>query len=249
MTAQLRSELFKQRTTRTNLWLLLSMIVLIAAVVLLHMLSLPVQALIGRQGQLKILGLGTTFGMIFSALLGATSITGEIRSGLIRPTFLATPRRASVITAKVVASGITGVLLGLIAEAIAAGVSLVALNARGITVAPAAADFVQLLGGGAVAAGFLAAIGVGVGAVIRNQVAAAVGLVVWLLFIEMTVIGSLPSAGKFLPGASAAALAGAMLQQTATYLLVPALGAVLVAGYTATAIAAGLIATVRRDVT
>src|ERR1019366_10011833 len=61
MTAQLRSELFKQRTTRTNLALLLAMVALIAVVVLLHMVALPTQGLTGRQDQLKVVGLGTSF--------------------------------------------------------------------------------------------------------------------------------------------------------------------------------------------
>jgi ABC-2 type transport system permease protein len=249
MIPQLRSELLKQRTTLTNLGLLLSMVVIIAAVVLLHTISLPTQSLTGREGQLKVFGLGTTFGMIFSSLLGALSITNEIRHGIIRPTFLATPKRARVLAAKVVAALIAGAALGLLAEAIAIGVGSSGLATRGIQIAPTSGDFAQLLAGGAGAAALWAAIGVGVGAIVRNQVGSAVGLVVWLLFIEMTVIGSVPSVGKFLPGASAAALAGAMLAQTATYLLAPAFGAVLIAAYAAAAIGAGLIATTRRDVT
>jgi hypothetical protein len=71
---------------------------------------------------------------------------------------------------------------------------------------------------------------------------------VWLLFIEMTVIGVAPTVGKFLPGASGGALAGAMLQETAMYLLVPALGALLLVAYAFVAIGAGLITTIRRDI-
>lgn len=249
MTPQLRSELLKQRTTRTNLGLFLSMVALIAAVVLLHVVSLPAQALIGREGQLKVLGLGTTFGMIFASLLGALSITNEIRHGLIRPTLLATPKRARVIAAKAAASLIGGAMFGLLAEAIAVAVGSTGLAGRGIPIAPSVGDFAQLLIGGAAAAALWATIGVSIGAVVRNQVGAAIGLVVWLLFAEMTLIGSVPSVGKLLPGASAAALAGAMLQQTATYLLVPALGGLLIAAYAAAAFGAGLIATARRDIT
>jgi ABC-2 type transport system permease protein len=248
MIAQLRSELFKQRTTRTNLGLLVATVALIAAVVLLHMVSLPTQDLSDRQGQLKVFGLGTTFGMIFGSLLGALSITNEIRHGMIRPTLLATPNRARVITAKVAASLIAGAALGLLAEAIAVGVGSAGLAARGISFAGTGGDVAQLLFGGAIAAALWAAIGVGVGALVRNQVGAAIGLVVWLLFIEMTVIGSIPSVGKFLPGASGGALAGAMLEQTATYLLAPAVGALLIVVYAVVATGAGLFATVRRDV-
>lgn len=248
MIPQLRSELLKQRTTRTNLGLFLAMVALILAVVLLHMVSLPAQALGGREGQLKVFGLGTTFGMIFASLLGALSITNEIRHGLIRPTFLATPKRARVIAAKAAASLIGGAGFGLFAEAIAIGVGVSGLTARGISIAPSASDFAQLLLGGAAAAALLATIGVGVGAIVRNQVGAAIGLVVWLLFAEMTLIGSVPSVGKFLPGAAAAALAGAMLQQSSAYLLAPAFGGLLIALYAAVAFGAGSIAASRRDV-
>jgi len=248
MRAQFRSELFKQRTTRSNLGLLAAMAGLIAAVVLLHMVNLPTPSLSDREGQLKVFGLGTTFGMIFAALLGAMAITGEFRSGLIRPTFLATPKRTVVILAKVAASGISGAVLGVIAEGVALGLGSAALTMRGIHIAPTASDLAQLLVGGGLAAAFLAMIGVGIGAVVRNQVGAAVGLVVWLLFAEMTLIGSLPSIGKFLPGATGGALAGAMLEQTSTYLLATAAGAVLMVGYVALATAAGLVTTARRDV-
>lgn len=249
MRAQLRAELFKQRTTRATLWLLLTMVALIAAVVLLHMFSLPAATLSTRQGELKVVGLGTTFGMIFASLLGATSITGEIRNGTIRPTFLATPNRLRVILAKVVASAIAGLAFGFVAEALAVGLGSAGLAARGIHAAASGTDLAQLLIGGAVAAAAWASIGVGVGALVRNQVGAAIGLVVWLLFAEMTLIGSVPALGRFLPGASAGALAGAMLEQTTTYLLAPALGALLIAAYIAVATATGLIATARRDVT
>ena len=249
MTAQLRSELFKQRTTRSNLGLLLAMVALVAVVVLLHVVALPTQSLTGRQAQLKVVGLGTTFGMIFGSLLGALSITTEIRNGMIRPTLLAMPNRSRVVIAKVLANLVAGAALGLLAEAIAISVGNAGLAARGIGIGPSVGDFAQLLVGGAAAAALWAAIGVGVGATIRSQVGAAITLVVWLLFIEMTVIGVAPVVGKFLPGASGGALAGAMLQETATYLLIPALGALLMVAYAFAAIGAGLITTARRDVT
>ncbi len=248
MSPQLCSELFKQRTTRTNAVLLGSMVGLIALVVVLHMVTIPTRDLSDREGQLKVFGLGTTFGMVFASLLGAMSVTGEIRHGSIRPTFVANPNRARVVAAKVAVSAIAGAAFGLLAEVLAAGVGSAALAGRGIQVAPSAADFAQLLAGGAVAAALWAVIGVGVGAVVRRQVGALLGLVVWQLFIEMSLIGSLPSVGRFVPGASGGAIAGAILEQTSTYLFAPALGALLIVGYAAAATAAGIIATARHDV-
>jgi ABC-2 type transport system permease protein len=248
VSGQLRSELLKQRTTSTNVVLLVGMVGLISAAVLLHMVTLPAQNLSDRVGQLKVLGLGTTFGMMFASLLGAISVTGEIRHGVIRPTFLASPKRARVVAAKVAAGAIAGAAFGLLAEVLAVGVGSAALAGRGIHVAPTGADFAQLIAGGAVAAALWAVIGVGVGAIVRNQVGAVVGLVVWHLFVEMILIGSLPTVGKFAPGASAGAIAGAILQQTSAYLLAPALGALVIVAYAAAATAVGVITTARRDV-
>jgi ABC-2 type transport system permease protein len=248
MSALLRSELVKQRTTRTSLLLLFWMVGLVALVVLLHVFSLSVGAIAARDGELKVLGWGTSIGALFASLLGAMSITGEIRHGTIRPTFLATPKRARVITAKVAASALAGVALGLLAEALTAGIESAGLAVRGIHIALSAGDYAQLLAGGAAAAALWGAIGVGVGALVRNQVGALIGLCVWLLLIETTLIGNVPSAGKFAPGASAGALAGAIQTQTAAKLVAPALGVLLLAAYATLAVGAGALATTRRDV-
>jgi hypothetical protein len=106
----------------------------------------------------------------------------------------------------------------------------------------------QLLAGGAAAAALWATIGVGVGALVRNQIGALIGLCVWLLLIETTLIGNVPSAGKFAPGASAGAIAGAIQTQSAAKLLAPGLGVLLLAAYAALTAGAGALAIARRDV-
>ncbi len=249
MIGLLRSELLKQRTTRTTLQLPLWMAGLVLLIVVLHVVGFSVHDLSSRANQLKIYGWGTGIGSLFAALLGALSITGEIRHGTIRPTYLATPRRARVIMAKAAASALGGLAVGLLAEAITSGVTSAGLAARGIHVGLSTGDFVQLLAGGAAAAALWAAIGTGVGAIVRNQVGAVVGLCVWLLLVETSLIGAVPSAAKFAPGASAGALAGAIQSQGATNLLAPGLGVLLLLAYTAIASVAGSIAATRSDVT
>jgi ABC-2 type transport system permease protein len=248
MTAQLRSELLKQRTTRTNLLLLAWMVGLVVLVVALHVLSFGGADLSRESNQMKILGLGTSIGALFAALLGAMSITSEFRSGTIRPTFLVTPRRTRVLAAKVVASMLAGAGVGLVAEALTAAAEALGLAARGIRIELGGGDYAQLLAGGALAAALFAAIGVGVGAVVRNQVAAVVGLCLWLLFLEPLLLGDLPSAAKYAPEASAGAIAGAIQSQIADALIAPALGVVLLAGYAALAAVAGSLLITRRDV-
>jgi len=248
MTALLRSELLKQRTTRTNVLLLLWMLGLVVLVVVLHVLSFSVAELSRHDNQVKIVGLGTGIGALFASLLGALSITGEIRHGTIRPTFLAAPRRARVLGAKIAASALAGLAVGLLAEALTAGLEAGGLAARGVHVELSTHQYAQLLAGGALAAGLFAAIGVGVGAIVRNQVATVVGLCVWLLFVEPLLLGDVPGAAKFGPGASAGGIAGAIQGQTADDLVAPLLGVVLLVMYTAIASAAGSTAITRRDV-
>jgi ABC-2 type transport system permease protein len=139
MIAQLRSELLKQRTTRTTGALLLWMLVLIVIIVLLHSFGLDAATLRGAANQPKVYGWGTSIGALFAALLGTLSVTSEIRTGTIRPTLLATPNRTLVIGAKMIAAAIGGASVGLIASA--------AFAIRGIPVALTAGDFAQMLAG------------------------------------------------------------------------------------------------------
>jgi ABC-type transport system involved in multi-copper enzyme maturation permease subunit len=243
-----RSELLKQRTTRTSLVLVAWMVGLILLVVLLHVFSLSTAHLSTRDGQLKVVGWGTGIASLFAALLGAISITGEIRHGTIRPTFLATPRRERVMAAKLAAGALTGLGVGLLAEALTAAIEAAGLGVRGIHIELNLSDYAQLFVGGAAAGGLFAATGVGVGAAVRQQVSVVIGLCVWLLLIETTLIGNVPSAGKIAPGAAAGAITGAIQTQSAGNLVAPGAGVLLLAGYAAIASAAGVILIKRRDV-
>jgi ABC-type transport system involved in multi-copper enzyme maturation permease subunit len=244
--AQLRSELFKLRSTRTGLGLFAAMTGLVLLAVVLHSL-LPAEALASRNNQLTILGRGEFLGALFAALLGALSVTAEIRHGTIRPTFLISPRRSRVVWAKVSASVLAGVGFGLVAGAVAAAAGVLALRARGVDLRLDGGDYVLLIAGSAAAAALWAAIGVGVGALVRHQVPVVAGICAWLLFVEGLLVGDLAGLSdvfKFLPGSAAAAISG---QQPGT-LLAPAAGLALLATYAAAAAASGAFATSRRDV-
>jgi ABC-2 type transport system permease protein len=248
MSGLVRSELLKQRSTRTSGLLMVWMMGLILLVILLHVFSLSKDEISALSGQLKVVGWGTSIAALFASLLGAMSITAEIRNGTIRPTFLATPRRGSVIAAKLIAGALVGIGVGLLAEGLTAGIEAAGLAARGITIQLGVGDYAQLLAGGALVGALFAAIGLGVGAVVRQQVGAVVGLCVWLLLVETTLIGNVPSAGKFAPGAAAGAIAGAVQTQDPSKLVAPAAGILLLALYASVAAAAGAVLTGRRDV-
>jgi hypothetical protein len=244
--AQLRAELLKQHSTRTNLGLLAAMVSLVLLVVLLHGFAIPVEHVRGRAEQLHLVfGWAALLGPLFAALLGALAITGEFRNGTIRPTFLVTPRRGRVVAAKVLVSMLIASAFGLVAAAFAIGAGSAAIATRGVVIRLDGSDYAVLIAGCAAAAALWAAIGVGLGAVVRNQVATLVGICAWLLFVDSLLLGNVDlvgALGRFTPGALAKAASG---QDS---LLAPAPAVLFLAVYAAIVVAAGCVATTRRDV-
>jgi ABC-2 type transport system permease protein len=244
VTGQLRAELLKQRSTETTFFLFLAMVGLVALASALHVLAPSTSDLASRNHQLQVFEVGTRVGMLFAALVGAMAITGEIRYGTIRPTFLVTPRRGPVLAAKLAVSALAGILFGLLAEGLMAGATTAALSARGIDNQLTSSDYIQLLAGGTAAASLWATIGFGIGALARNQIATLVGLCAWMLLVENLLLPFVPDAGRFTPGAAGLALAGSIADK----LLTPALGALVLALYATAAAASGWLATLGRDV-
>jgi ABC-type transport system involved in multi-copper enzyme maturation permease subunit len=240
--------MLKQRSTRTALGLFAAMLGLVLLAVLMHGFGLAAEDLGGTHVQLMVLGRGEFLAALFAALLGSMSITAEIRHGTIRATFLITPRRGRVVAAKVLVSILVGTGFGLVAGAVAVAAGTASLRARGIDLQLDQGDYVLLVVGAAGAAALWAAIGVGVGALARNQVPTLIGICAWLLFVEGLLAGDVASGlgdvGRLLPGAAAAAVSG----QDPGTLLAPAVGLVLLALYAAAAALAGALALSRRDV-
>jgi ABC-2 type transport system permease protein len=215
---------------------------LVAFAVAMHVLALSADQLSTRTHQLQVFQVGTRAGMLFAGLAGAIAITAEIRYGTIRPTFLVTPGRSPVVAAKLAICGLVGLIFGLLAELVMAAAATVAYAARGIDNELTRGDYAQLLAGGAAAAAFWAAVGVGVGALVRNQVGALVGLCAWMFLVESVTEGFVPDAARLLPGGAGLSLAGNSDELPA------AVGALLLVLYAAGASAAGWLATLRRDV-
>jgi ABC-type transport system involved in multi-copper enzyme maturation permease subunit len=245
VTGQLRAELLKQRSIQTTLFLFLAMVGLVALASALHVLAPTPSSLASRNHQLQVFEVGTRVGMLFAALVGGMAITAEIRYGTIRPTFLVTPSRGPVLAAKLTVAALAGIVFGLIAEGLMAGATTAALAARGIDNQLGGGDYLQLLAGGTVAAALWATIGLGIGALVRNQVATLVGLCAWMLLVENLLLPFVPDAGRFTPGAAGLALAGSIADK----LLSPAPAAFMLVLYAAAAATTGWLATLRRDVT
>jgi ABC-2 type transport system permease protein len=240
---QLRSELLKQRSIPTTVLLGAVMFGLVAFAVAMHVLALDVDQLSSRSNQLEVFQVGTRSGMLFAGLAGAIAVTAEIRYGTIRPTFLVTPQRGPVMGAKIAVSGLIGIVFGLLAEVLMAATAVVAFAARGIDNELTSGDYAQLFSGGAAAAAFWAAAAVGIGALVRNQVGAVVGLCAWMFLVESVSESFVPGFARVLPGGAGLALAGNSDDLSA------AAGGLLLVFYAALLASAGWLAMLRRDVT
>jgi ABC-2 type transport system permease protein len=241
--AQLRSELLKQRSTQTALFLFLAMAGLVALAVAMHVLALGSTRLSTNAHQLEVFQIGTRAGMLFAALAGALAITSEIRYGTIRPTFLVSPRRSPVVAGKLAVGALTGLVYGLLAEGLMAAFAAIAFSIRGIPNELSSGDYTRILLGGAAAAALWAVLGVGVGALVRNQVATLVGLCAWMFLVESVSEGFVPGAAKLMPGGAGLSLAGN------EHKLSVGVAAFLLIAYTAAAAGSGWVTTLRRDVT
>jgi len=135
---------------------------------------------------------------IFILILAIVGITGEWRHRTITSSLLAAPDRIRFLIAKTVAFAVAGAALSI---AIAVAIAILGfgiLSARGLPT-PGAADLLELYARNAAVAALLGAFGVGVGALVRNQPVAIVGVFVLALVVEPLLIGLAPSVGRFGP--------------------------------------------------
>jgi ABC-2 type transport system permease protein len=244
MTNQLLSELRKMRSTRTNLGLLAGMVALILLTVLLTGLVTKKPDLADLDSQYSVVSAGTA-ASLFAGLIGVMAITSEFRHGSIRSTFVVTPHRTRVLGAKVLASLVMGIVFGLAAIGLSLGLGYAILAGRGVSFALSTREVLWLVFGTPVMTAAWAALGVGFGAVIRNQVFAVIGLILWTMVVDNLLIGLVPSIGGYtLMGAS-----GAITSYPADYVLSAAAGALLLLGYAAVFLTSGALLVARRDVT
>ena len=247
MIAQLRSELRKMRTTRTNLGLFLGMIGLILLTILVGGLTSDRFDLSEVDSQKELFGNGTV-ASVFVALIGIMAMTSEFRHGTIRATFVFTPVRNRVVAAKVLASLLMGIAFGAFGQALAFGAGYAVIRGKGVEFALGAGDVRLIVLGTIGMSALWAAIGVGVGAVVRNQVFAILGLSVWAFLVENVLTNFLPGVARYAPGSASSAMTGDTTGLGSMHLLTPAAGVLLLTAYAAAFTLAGAVVTNRRDV-
>lgn len=227
----MRTELRKLATVRGP-WLLLAAALLVVVAGVSGKLSHDRTA---TQGAAFHVGLVAVFPLI----LGIISVAGEYRHRTIADTYLSTPRRERVLLDKLAVHTLLGAGFGVAAS----GTALVAIAAWGSWTSSTFGDVWPTLAGDVGWNAAFAAIGVGLGALVRNQVAAIAGAFAWLTLIE-GVVGELvgEDAARWLPFRAG----GALGRMPAHVSLDQWTAAVVLAGYALAATVAA-VAAQRRD--
>ena len=253
MTALVRAELLKLRTVRLPMWLLLTTLVLVLLSVLATVLTAGLEGAPLQRDDPDLLaravGAGASSGNVVVLVLGILTLTQEFRFGTATPSFLVTPRRWRVLVAKIVAVAVTGVLFAAVSAVLALGIGAVLIPLRDGTLTWDV-TVLQVLLGGALVMVLYGPIGMAVGALVRNQIAAVVGTLAWIFIAEQLLVALLPEVGKWTPGgASSAVLQLGGLATTRGELLPVWGGALLLVAYTVVLSVIAARLTLRRDLT
>jgi hypothetical protein len=205
MTGLLGAEWLKIRTTRTLLWYLLGLVVIVGIAVAGQVANAPDIVLESEEGFIDTLE-ASTAATFFTLLFGIVGMTGEYRHATITHTFLATPVRDRVVAAKVITYAGAGLLLGLFALLVTFAMALPWLAAKDADPTLLDREVGLFLVGALAAAALWGALGSAFGSVMPNQVGAIVVALLWLLIVEHILTGLLPEIAPYTPGGAARGL-------------------------------------------
>lgn len=197
-------------------------------------------------------GSAFTGAYIFALVIGVTGMTSEYRYQTVTPTFLATPRRARVVVGKAIAHLGVGLVFGLTAVVTAFVAGGIVVLVRGHDLGLDTPALWRSVGLAIVAVALWTLIGIGIGTLIRNQVAAVlVAVAVTFLIEPLASVGlaaaDLDSVGKFLPSNASTAMTSP--PSVLGDLLPWWGGGMVLLAYAAIFAGLGVLLSVRRDVT
>jgi len=186
-------------------------------------------------------------GTVLVLVLGILIMAGEIRHNTATSTFLVSPDRRRVVGAKLMASSLVGAGLAVAASLLTLAIALPWLAAKDVPVDILSADVGLVLLGAVAATGLYGLVGVGLGSLVRNQTAAVVVALVWVMGVESILVNFVPAVGRWLPGGAVASLTG--VSTVGGGQLPMWAGAVVFAAYGLAFAAAGTRFVLQRDVT
>ena len=245
MNALIGTEIFKLRTARSTWGFLLGGLALGA------LLGAATSATAGEDtaaalgtasNMANVLGVSALPGVIM-LILGILMTAGEYQHRTITQTFLVTPVRGRVMSAKLAALALVGVpvALAVMGAAFLAALPRLVTDAKSIDLLNG--EVAQTVGGNLLAAVLLGVLGAGLGALLRNQLATVILVVGWSLVGEgiLSIVAGQGAVRWFPGGVAQSVIAGG----DGELALLPA--ALALAAY-AGGLAIASLATLRRDI-
>jgi ABC-2 type transport system permease protein len=190
-----------------------------------------------------------TRGLVFIVVLGILAMAGEFRHQTVTGTFLVCPDRGRVVAAKLALLALVGLAFTALATALTCAIALPWLAVKRVHLGGFSHDILLIVVGLLLAGALAGVLGVGVGALIRNQVAAVVVAVLWITVADALLVGLAPVVGRWTPGGAVAALSLTPVTRGTTQYLPVWAAALLLAAYGVAFALAGTRFVVRRDVT
>jgi ABC-2 type transport system permease protein len=192
-------------------------------------------------------GLGS---YIFALLLGTLCVTSEFRHKTVTTSFLVTPRRPRFVGAKLITSAILSAVLALVllvATVIGGGL---ALAAKGGSFSDMAHQIPSVAPGMILVFALFGILGVGVGSVLTNQVAAIIVCLGWFLILEQIIVALWHGTSRWVPSGAASAASNLTRGHGADFGLFNAWqGALLMLMYGLVFAVIGSVILTRRDIT
>jgi hypothetical protein len=182
VTALLAAELLKVRTVRSTWGYALAVLALAGLVTAGTIGSESDERRSEPSFQGDLLLDGSAPATVVALLLGIILVTNEFRHGTITPSLLVTPRRARLLSAKLLAGAAAGAALAAIAIAVIAVTAAIWLGILDVPIELGTAA--KAAGRGLVAAAVAGVLGAAVGGAVHAQVAALVGALVWIFVAE-----------------------------------------------------------------
>lgn len=192
-------------------------------------------------------------GYVFAMIIGIIMVAGEYRHKTVTWTFLVTPRRGLVITTKLLAASVVGLVIGVAAAAVTSPVAAVLLSSHDYPVATANLPVVLL--GSVVSTALWCLLGAAIGALVRNMVAAITFAFAWFFYAEWLLVMMVPAVGRWTPTGVGKAVSGWTRDGlgagpfVAGDLLPMWAGGLVLVGYAVAAAVAARFISVRRDIT